>query len=219
MLTTATTAVCNPSPIKLKRIAAVRSTLLLDSVTPTKRSNNPRSHAHLATACSALALGVERFCPRSKNALHSLKSSRASGETLRASNLRLHETRSWQPATQRLLDFSSPSQRHHNSSNMLRTGKGLTTRVSDSRWQRARDCNHSGLQPITVETETHSGCSLHPIVRPRNHINILPTVQTSRTSRRMQRQAESADKKMQAAVSANHRSAIKLQQQLRKSRA
>jgi hypothetical protein len=41
----------------------------------------------------------------------------------------------------------------------------LTTRVSDSRWQRAHDCNHSGLQPITVETETHSGCSLHPIVR------------------------------------------------------
>ena len=37
----------------------------------------------------------------------------------------------------------------------------LTTRVSDSRWQRARDCNHSGLQPITVKTETHSGCSLH----------------------------------------------------------
>ena len=34
----------------------------------------------------------------------------------------------------------------------------LTTRVSDSRRQRTRDFNHSGLQPITVKTETHSGC-------------------------------------------------------------
>jgi len=39
-----------------------------------------------------------------------------------------------------------------------------TTRVSDSRWQRTRNCNHSGLTILTVEIETHSGCSLHPIV-------------------------------------------------------
>jgi hypothetical protein len=38
-----------------------------------------------------------------------------------------------------------------------------TTRVSDSRWQRGRDCNHSGLTTHTIETQTHSGCSLHPI--------------------------------------------------------
>ena len=44
-----------------------------------------------------------------------------------------------------------------------------TTWVSDSRWQRARDCCHRGLQPITVKTETHSGCSLHPIVRCSHH--------------------------------------------------
>jgi hypothetical protein len=38
--------------------------------------------------------------------------------------------------------------------------------VSDSRWQRTHGCNHSGLITITVQTETHSGCSLHPIVSP-----------------------------------------------------
>ena len=45
----------------------------------------------------------------------------------------------------------------------------LTTKVSDSHWQRTRDCNHSDLSPVKVATAALSGCSLHPLVRHRSH--------------------------------------------------
>lgn len=37
----------------------------------------------------------------------------------------------------------------------------LTTKITDSHWQRARDCNNSGLSSVTVEIAALSGCSVH----------------------------------------------------------
>ena len=56
---------------------------------------------------------------------------------------------------------------------LRRRGRRLARYGYDSRGQRTRNCNHSGLQPITVEIETHSGCSLHPIVG-RSHVSLFP---------------------------------------------
>lgn len=48
---------------------------------------------------------------------------------------------------------------------MLRTTRMAlhcrTNKVSDSHWQRARDCNHSDVSLVTVKTAALSGCSLH----------------------------------------------------------
>ena len=38
-----------------------------------------------------------------------------------------------------------------------------TARVGDSRWQLLSDCNNTGLTTLTIEIQTHSGCSLNPI--------------------------------------------------------
>lgn len=38
---------------------------------------------------------------------------------------------------------------------------GLTIKVSDSHWQRTRDCNNSIVSAVQVETEALGGCSLH----------------------------------------------------------
>jgi hypothetical protein len=36
-------------------------------------------------------------------------------------------------------------------------------RVSDSRWHLLGDCNNIALTTLTIEIQTHSGCSLNPI--------------------------------------------------------
>jgi hypothetical protein len=151
---------CNHSDVtlttvELDRAAAVGSS---DLVRPF-RNHNSKIIRQTKTAkfkCSALARLV---CARTNNAAQTRKT-------------KSHPHKSEPPkssATKRQTNLSPKTTeifRRKKAQKAQNKTLGLTMELSHSRWQRARDCNHSAVTPTTVKLDRAAAVGSSDLVRP-----------------------------------------------------